>query len=79
VDANTDYYQSNGGSSLFRSFLGFVAINHIESEGGFYRVCPLVKETTAYIMMKPLLEENLDKKYEYTCWLKKKKMGIKTG
>jgi hypothetical protein len=68
VDANTDYYQSNGGSSLFRSFLGFVAINHIESEGGIYRVCPLVKETTAYIMMKPLLEENLDKKYEYTCW-----------
>jgi hypothetical protein len=57
-----DLYGSAGGCSAFRNFQGWVAMSNIVPGGGTLRVCPLIKEPTAYFMMKPLLEENLNKK-----------------
>jgi hypothetical protein len=57
-----DYYNSAGGCSVFRNFQGWVAMSRIEPNGGTLRVCPLIKESTGYFMMKPLLEENLERK-----------------
>ncbi|KAI8877328.1 DUF1479-domain-containing protein [Backusella circina FSU 941] len=61
VNAKMDLYGSAGGCSVFRNFQGWVAMSHITPGGGTLRVCPLIKESTAYFMMKPLLRENLDK------------------
>ena len=54
-----DLYDAPGGCSMFRIFQGWLAISKIQTGGGTLRVCPLVKEPTAYFMMKPLLEENM--------------------
>ncbi|CDS03655.1 hypothetical protein LRAMOSA01057 [Lichtheimia ramosa] len=59
VEANMDLYDSPGGCSMFRNFQGWLAISRITRDGGHLRVSPLIKEPTAYFMMKPLLEENL--------------------
>ncbi|KAI7856150.1 DUF1479 domain protein [Circinella umbellata] len=59
IEANMDLYDAPGGCSMFRIFQGWLAISKIQTGGGTLRVCPLVKEPTAYFMMKPLLEENM--------------------
>ena len=63
VKANMDLYDSPGGCSMFRNFQGWLAISRITRDGGHLRVSPLIKEPTAYFMMKPLLAENLDTRY----------------
>lgn len=55
-----DYYNAPGGCSMFRNFQGWVAIDEIQTGSGTLRVCPLLKQSTAYFMMKPLLAESLD-------------------
>lgn len=62
-----DLYDSPGGCSMFRNFQGWLAISDITRDGGHLRVSPLIKEPTAYFMMKPLLAENLDTRYVYHC------------
>lgn len=57
-----DYYNAAGGCSVFRNFQGWMAISDIKTGGGTLRVCPLIKQSSAYFMMKPLIEEYLDKK-----------------
>ncbi|KAI9489915.1 DUF1479 domain protein [Zychaea mexicana] len=59
IEANMDLYDAPGGCSMFRIFQGWLAISKITPGGGTLRVCPLVKEPTAYFMMKPLLEESM--------------------
>ena len=52
---------TSGGCSMFRSFQGWVSLSDVESpNGGTLRVCPLMKETTSYIMMRPLLSDLKD-------------------
>lgn len=57
-----DYYNSPGGCSVFRNFQGWLSMSDIKTGGGTLRVCPLLKQSTAYFLMKPLIEENLLKK-----------------
>ncbi|KAG2202535.1 hypothetical protein INT47_012529 [Mucor saturninus] len=59
VEARMDYYNSPGGCSVFRNFQGWLAMSDIKTGGGTLRVCPLLKQSTAYFLMKPLIEENL--------------------
>ena len=40
---------------MFRIFQGWLSLSSIGPGGGTLRVCPLVKEPMAYILMKPLL------------------------
>ncbi|KAI8139285.1 hypothetical protein BJV82DRAFT_627891 [Fennellomyces sp. T-0311] len=55
IEAQMDMYDSPGGCSMFRIFQGWVSLSSIGPGGGTLRVCPLVKEPMAYILMKPLL------------------------
>lgn len=57
-----DYYNSPGGCSVFRNFQGWLAMADIKTGGGTLRVCPLLKQSTAYFLMKPLIKEYIDKK-----------------
>lgn len=61
AEAIMDYYNAAGGCSVFRNFQGWMAISDIKTGGGTLRVCPLIKQSSAYFMMKPLIEEYLDK------------------
>lgn len=63
IEANMDLYNAPGGCSMFRIFQGWIAMSKIVTGGGTLRVCPLIKEPTAYFMMKPLLEKYLSKRY----------------
>jgi hypothetical protein len=46
---------------MFRSFQGWVSLSDVQSPGGgTLKVCPLIKETTSYIMMRPLLDDLKD-------------------
>ncbi|KAG2188253.1 hypothetical protein INT44_001006 [Umbelopsis vinacea] len=61
VDATMDMYDCGGGCSMFRSFQGWVSLSDVQSPGGgTLKVCPLIKETTSYIMMRPLLDDLKD-------------------
>ncbi|ORZ12250.1 hypothetical protein BCR42DRAFT_356239 [Absidia repens] len=60
INAEMDLYEAPGGCSMFRIFQGWVALSDITPGGGTIRVCPLIKEQTAYYMMKPLLEQHKD-------------------
>ncbi|KAI8078763.1 uncharacterized protein BX664DRAFT_303559 [Halteromyces radiatus] len=60
IEAEMDLYDAPGGCSMFRLFQGWVSLSDITPGGGTLRVCPLIKEQTAYYMMKPLLEDHKD-------------------
>ncbi|KAG0173005.1 hypothetical protein DFQ28_006341 [Apophysomyces sp. BC1034] len=68
IGAEMDMYNSPGGCSMFRSFQGWLAISKIQQGGGTLRVSPLIKEPTAYFMLKPLLEEHLQKSDFMGAW-----------
>ncbi|KAI9470044.1 MAG: DUF1479 domain-containing protein [Benjaminiella poitrasii] len=61
VEARMDYYNSPGGCSVFRNFQGWLAISDIKTGSGTLRVCPLLKQSTAYFLMKPLIDQYIDK------------------
>ncbi|KAI9363810.1 hypothetical protein BD770DRAFT_380512 [Pilaira anomala] len=61
VEARMDYYNAPGGCSVFRNFQGWLAMSDIKTGGGTLRVCPLLKQSTAYFLMKPLIKEYIDK------------------
>lgn len=49
---------------MFRSFQGWVSLSDVESPGGgTLKVCPLMKETTSYFIMRPLLDDLKDNRY----------------
>ncbi|CAO3635812.1 unnamed protein product [Cunninghamella blakesleeana] len=60
VDAKMDLHQSPGGCSMLRISQGWIALSDIVKDGGHIKVCPLLKEQTAYYMLKPLLEEYIN-------------------
>ncbi|CAM0139195.1 hypothetical protein VKS41_002405 [Umbelopsis sp. WA50703] len=61
VDATMDMYDCSGGCSMFRSFQGWVSLSDVKSpDGGTLKVCPLIKETTSYMIMRPLLSDLKD-------------------
>ncbi|KAL7315823.1 hypothetical protein PS15m_004994 [Mucor circinelloides] len=61
VEARMDYYNSPGGCSVFRNFQGWIAMSDIKTGAGTLRVCPLLQQSVAYFLMKPLIEEYIDK------------------
>ncbi|KAI9310701.1 DUF1479 domain protein [Dichotomocladium elegans] len=68
ITANMDLYNAPGGCSMFRLFQGWMAMSNIATGGGTLRACPLIKESTAYFMMKPLLGANLNKSEFMGAW-----------
>ncbi|ODM95117.1 hypothetical protein Ocin01_11564 [Orchesella cincta] len=57
VNAIMDLYNCSGGCSMFRSFQGWLSLSTVFPGGGTLRVCPIIKLSTAYLILRPLLED----------------------
>ena len=54
--AKTDLYHGPGQCSVFRPFQGWLSMSHTQEKEGTLRVLPLLKETTAYIVLRPFFK-----------------------
>ncbi|RUO95853.1 hypothetical protein BC936DRAFT_143085 [Jimgerdemannia flammicorona] len=57
VNARMDLYNGAGGCSMFRTFQGWLSLSNAGPGRGTLRLCPLIRETVAYMMMRPLLAD----------------------
>ncbi|CAL8144552.1 unnamed protein product [Orchesella dallaii] len=62
VNANMDLYNCSGGCSMFRSFQGWMSLSAVAPGGGTLRVCPIIKLSTAYLILRPLLKDLVETK-----------------
>lgn len=53
LSANGDLYQGPGQCSVFRPFQGWLSMSHTRRNEGTLKVLPLLKEASAYIMLRP--------------------------
>ena len=53
-----DLHESRGTCSMFRTFQGWLAVSDIAPKEGTILFAPLVREVTAYYMLKPFFDEN---------------------
>ncbi|OMJ20856.1 hypothetical protein AYI69_g6058 [Smittium culicis] len=60
LDAKMQLYDAPGGCEMFRTFQGWLSLSTAKSGCGSIRFCPLVKETTSAIIMRPLLQDLLE-------------------
>ncbi|CAO3612847.1 unnamed protein product [Cunninghamella echinulata] len=60
AEAKMILHESPGGCNMFRSFQAWIGLSDIVKDGGHIKLCPLLKEQTAYYMIKPLLEEYIN-------------------
>lgn len=58
IGAKQDLHDSRGTCSVFRSFQGWLAVSDIAPKEGTIYFAPLVKEVTAYYMLKPFFDIN---------------------
>lgn len=58
IEAQPDLHDSRGTCSIFRSFQGWLAVSDIAPKEGTILFAPLVREVTAYYMLKPFFDEN---------------------
>lgn len=57
-EANPDLHESSGTCSIFRSFQGWLALSEIAPNEGSLLLAPLVREVTAYYMLRPFFDES---------------------
>ncbi|KAL8671062.1 MAG: hypothetical protein Q9168_004433 [Polycauliona sp. 1 TL-2023] len=53
IPVKSDLYDGPGGCSMYRMFQGWVAMSKIERGHGHLKVCPMIKEATAYLLLRP--------------------------
>ncbi|KAL8994934.1 MAG: hypothetical protein Q9169_005235 [Polycauliona sp. 2 TL-2023] len=53
ISVKSDLYNGPGGCSMYRMFQGWVAMSEIERGHGHLKVCPMMKEATAYMLLRP--------------------------
>lgn len=58
IKANMDLHESRGTCSMFRTFQGWLAVSDIAPKEGTILFAPLVREVTAYYMLKPFFNKN---------------------
>lgn len=58
IEAIADLHNGKGTCSVFRSFQGWLAASEIAPKEGSILFAPLVKQVTAYYMLKPYFDEN---------------------
>ena len=49
---------------MFRTFQGWLSLSNVKPGEGTLRLAPLIKLTTSYLMMRPLLNDLIESKYE---------------
>ncbi|OLY78918.1 hypothetical protein AYI68_g7023 [Smittium mucronatum] len=60
LDAKMQLHDAPGGCEMFRTYQGWLALSSAKSGCGSLQLCPLIKETTAAILMRPLMPDLLD-------------------
>lgn len=58
VDAASDLYQTGTSCSVWRSLQGWLSLSHTGTGEGTLRVLPNLKLSMAYIMLRPLFQDN---------------------
>ncbi|KAL8657444.1 MAG: hypothetical protein Q9226_001916 [Calogaya cf. arnoldii] len=53
LPVKSDLYNGPGGCSMYRMFQGWVAMSEVEPGHGHLKVCPMIKEATAYMLLRP--------------------------
>lgn len=47
---------------MFRTFQGWLSLSTVKPGGGTLRLCPIIKLSTAYVLLRPLLEDLIEKR-----------------
>ncbi|KAI4102957.1 MAG: hypothetical protein L6R37_004107 [Teloschistes peruensis] len=53
LPVKSDLYNGPGGCSMFRMFQAWLAMSEVEGGEGHLMVCPMIKEATAYFLLRP--------------------------
>ncbi|KAL9632329.1 MAG: hypothetical protein Q9204_003839 [Flavoplaca sp. TL-2023a] len=53
IPVRSDLYNGPGGCSMYRMFQGWVAMSDIQGGHGHLKICPMIKEATAYMLLRP--------------------------
>lgn len=56
LTANMDLYNGAGACSMLRFFQAWLSMSHTKPGEGSLRVCPMIKHSTAYTMLRPFFE-----------------------
>lgn len=64
VNVDMTKYDSSGTSNVFRTFQGWLALSEIAPMGGTILFAPLIKEVTAYWILKPFFDESDNFKFD---------------
>ena len=60
IIAQMDHYGMENNCTVFRTFQGWLAMSDIQSDYGTLKVSPLLKESIAYIMLRPFVSDMND-------------------
>ncbi|KAK9234044.1 hypothetical protein V1525DRAFT_88821 [Lipomyces kononenkoae] len=63
IDAVTDMYGGGGACSMFRMFQGWMAMSNTGPGEGTLRVYPLLKQATAYVILRPFFDAQTATKF----------------
>lgn len=55
ISAHQDLYNGAGACSMFRFFQGWLSMSSTGPGEGTLKICPLLKQATAYLMLRPLM------------------------
>lgn len=47
---------------MFRSFQGWMSLSTVEPGGGTLRLCPAIKLSTSYVILRPLLKDLVEER-----------------
>lgn len=53
IPVKSDLYNGAGGCSMYRMFQGWLAMSEAGAGEGHLMVCPMVREATAYLLLRP--------------------------
>ncbi|KAL8733008.1 MAG: hypothetical protein Q9166_002406 [cf. Caloplaca sp. 2 TL-2023] len=58
IPVKSDLYDGPGGCSMYRMFQGWVAMSETGGGEGHLKICPMVREATAYMLLRPFFTPN---------------------
>lgn len=65
IFAKMDHFNTQNNCSVFRTFQGWLSLSHCSPTQGSLQVNPMLREATAYVMLRPFIDQNLAYKNEF--------------
>ena len=56
IPVKSNLYNCHGGCSMYRMFQGWMAMSEIGGGEGHLKICPMIREATAYFLLRPFFE-----------------------